>query len=328
MNIFVILPNYIGDALMATPAVRLIKKSKPQSRITALVSRRALPSVKDNPNIERFIVRENRPNVAERIRTLREIIRAFPDGSDSAVVFRDTFFNTLAVTAARARAVSKIEESSAPFKELCLGVVARAFSVVEPPTTTDYRMDFVIPDGDADAADSFLSSAGLGKFVAMCPGSTRPAKTWTLEKSARFVRGVFERFGLNTVLLGGPPDAADCGRIAEMSGEGHTVVSCGRLSLATSARLIKKSEFFVSPDTGPMHLAAAVGAPSLGIFGSTDPLRYGPYPDNFKILWRKTDCGPCYKNECGLSDTSLRNRCMEQYTVDEALAAVGGLLGR
>lgn len=313
---------------MATPAVRLIKKSKPQSCITALVSRRALPSVKDNPNIERFIVRENRPDIAERIRILREIIRAFPDGSDSAVAFRDTFFNSLAVTAARARAVSKIEESSAPFKEICLDAAMRAFSIVEPLTATDYRMDFAIPQADADAADGFLSSAGLAKFAAMCPGSTRPAKTWPLEKSARFVREVFERFGLKTVLVGGADDDADCGRIAEMSGEGHAVVSCGRLSLAASARLIKKSEFFVSPDTGPMHLAAAVGAPSLVIFGSTEPIRYGPYPDNFKILWRKTDCGPCYKNECGFSDPSRRNRCMEQYTVDEVLDAAGELLGR
>jgi len=82
-------------------------------------------------------------------------------------------------------------------------------------------------------------------------------------------------------------------------------------SLKQSLALLKKSHLFIGTDTGPLHMAAALGIPTVAIMGPSDPLRNGPYGEGHEIICRKLPCSNCYKRTCE------SNECMRMITVDE-----------
>jgi len=100
------------------------------------------------------------------------------------------------------------------------------------------------------------------------------------------------------------------------------VSTAGDLSIADSAALLARCNCLVSADTGPLHLAAAVQTPVIGLFGSTDPRRTGPIGKRHQVIRRGLSCVPCEKKHCPLGTRS----CMADITVDEVFKAVDGLL--
>lgn len=95
-------------------------------------------------------------------------------------------------------------------------------------------------------------------------------------------------------------------------------------SLQELAALIKKSDVLVTNDSGPMHIAAAVGTPVVALFGPTEPARTGPYTENCIVIKKEMDCSPCFRSRC----TKKSFECMEFITVDEVFEAVKKLLGK
>ena len=104
------------------------------------------------------------------------------------------------------------------------------------------------------------------------------------------------------------------------------VVAAGALLFREAAALIDRARLLVSGDTGPMHVAAALGTPQVALFGATSPAWYGPRTDRAISLLHSVPCGPCDKKECSQTGENFL-RCLKLITVDEALAAAGRLLG-
>jgi ADP-heptose:LPS heptosyltransferase len=115
------------------------------------------------------------------------------------------------------------------------------------------------------------------------PGATMLDKRWPAERYIQLARTLAER-GLRPVLTGGPSDVDLCFQIANDIIDLKPVVLAGRLDIMSSAAVIERAGLYVGADTGMSHLAAAVGAPSIVIFGPTNPLRYAPRGDRVKIL--------------------------------------------
>ena len=101
-------------------------------------------------------------------------------------------------------------------------------------------------------------------------------------------------------------------RIHEESGKIHPVVGPD-LDLGQLASVMAEMDLMVTNDSGPMHLAAAVGVPCLSLFGPTDPRRTSPVGDAHRVLYTDRWCSPCFRRRCPL----LRHRCMRDITVDE-----------
>jgi heptosyltransferase-2 len=89
------------------------------------------------------------------------------------------------------------------------------------------------------------------------------------------------------------------------------------------AAILKRCDSMITNDTGPMHIAAAVGIPVIALFGSTDPLTTSPLGPHIRLIRKHTDCSPCLKRICPYD-----HRCMEAITVDEVAAAVHEQLAR
>lgn len=131
-------------------------------------------------------------------------------------------------------------------------------------------------------ADAFLS--GLPRpFAVLHPGAAREEKAWGEERFARLARGLAERAGLHAVVSWGPGDEE---RVARMRALVPAASVPPLLDFAGLARLARASAIFCAGDTGPLHLADAVGARTLALFGPTDPARNGPYRDRRGVVTR------------------------------------------
>ncbi len=170
---------------------------------------------------------------------------------------------------------------------------------------------------DAEARRATMARLGLegGRPVAACmPGAEHgTAKRWPyFAELARRLRVE----GFDVWLLGGPRDAAEGEAI--VAGSGNTAVNlCGRTTLPEAADLLGGVDVAISNDSGLLHVAAATGAPIVGLYGSSTPAYTPPLSDRREILYLALECSPCFARECPLGHF----RCLRDMTVDAVLDA-------
>ena len=136
-----------------------------------------------------------------------------------------------------------------------------------------------------------LEQQGLGSadpFIAIHPWTSNPRKQWPLDRFERLIQLIVERLQTRVVLIGGKEEAGHLQRVAPPSGRVADLV--GRCSLTQLAALLQRARLLVSNDSGPVHLAAAVGTPTVVLFGSehpgTGPTRWGPWGQGHSVIWK------------------------------------------
>ena len=174
--------------------------------------------------------------------------------------------------------------------------------------------DFNVAENDRQMIDSLLSKNQLKDFVVINPGGGWPTKRWSPERYGILAKKIQEELGLPVVVTTGPGEdsfyraiAAQCGKPAPL----HFPVSFLQL-----IPLLQKTRLLIGGDTGPFHLACALGTATVGIFGPTSPIRNGPWRDGDEVVIHTLPCSFCYGRKC---DTN--NECMD-ITVDEVFLAV------
>jgi lipopolysaccharide heptosyltransferase I len=145
---------------------------------------------------------------------------------------------------------------------------------------------------------SFESSvqAGLSlpeDYAVIAPGARWGTKRWPPEKFGRLA----SLLPLNTVVVGSKGDIDYAKKVLDLS-KGKAVSLAGKTTLKALIEVIKGARFFVSNDSGPMHIAAALGIPVFAIFGPTDPERTGPYGKGHTVIRQDISCAPCFKRTC------------------------------
>jgi lipopolysaccharide heptosyltransferase I len=122
----------------------------------------------------------------------------------------------------------------------------------------------------------------------LSPCSRHAAKNWPVERFAAVGQTLHKRTGARFYLSGAPEDSAACQRLEELLPPGSVRNLCGKTALTQLGGLVQAMDLVITVDSGPMHLAAAVGTPTLAIFGPTDPLRVGPYGPQHRVLRNAT----------------------------------------
>lgn len=158
--------------------------------------------------------------------------------------------------------------------------------------------------------------------VAIAPSSRWASKDWPLERFAETARCLRESEGATIHLVGGPEDSAACNAIEESLGGEGVRNWAGRLSLVGSGGLLAEMDLLICNDSGPMHMAAALGTPTLALFGPTNPMRTGPYGDGHRVLQASASCVPCYSNACAAGRTT----CLEEIAIDDVQEAATEML--
>jgi lipopolysaccharide heptosyltransferase II len=173
------------------------------------------------------------------------------------------------------------------------------------------------PDDVAHASAAIARAwPGERPLAALHAGATWVHRMWPAGRFAELAKRL-EAEGFATVLVGGPDDRAVSMEVARAAGLRETRVLAGDLDLAGTAAVFARAGIVVANDGGPMHLAAAMGAPVLGIYGPTDPGLFGPIGATSATIYRKRDCSPCPQRHCIWG----RARCLEPIEIEEVAQA-------
>ena len=203
-------------------------------------------------------------------------------------------------------------------------VVDKNLSLFEPLGISEYIYDFKIPISTQDLrfAKDFFASRKLvperDKIIILNPGAGWPTKRWPAEKFLRLADKLTEHINAKVIMSWGPQEKELIENIK--SNENNRIAIMPQSTIKQLGAIIKSCDLFVGSDTGPTHLAAALEIPVVGLYGSSDPERNGPYGTKNIIIQKDIPCASCWKRECDTID------CMKNISVDEVFEACVKLL--
>ena len=337
MRILIVKLSAIGDVVHSLPVLSGLRRMYPESEIHWLVEEGAAGLLENHPQLDRVLV-SRRKNWLKRLkkgepgafREMTAFIREFRSREYDLVIdlqnlAKSSFWVLLARSGRKLGFWGTAEYAYVPLTEkigpedFSLHAVDRYLTFIKYLGGTVEDPEFVVPVAERHFAhaDRLLEEAGLaGKPVAAVHTfALWPTKLWTVEGFRGLVKRMQDELGLGVIFTG---SGADRSYVDDVSSTVHPVPAnlCGRSNLLELAALFKRCAVAVTTDTGPMHLAAAVGTPVVGLFGPTDPARTGPYGRKHTALRAGLDCSPCFRKHC--PDI----RCMKEITVDSVLDAV------
>ncbi|MBI2177550.1 MAG: lipopolysaccharide heptosyltransferase II [Candidatus Tectomicrobia bacterium] len=178
---------------------------------------------------------------------------------------------------------------------------------------------------DARAAERLLAEAcgaDSRPVVGLHPGAFfGESKTWPPEEFASLARRLAREAGARVVVLGGAGEREMAGRVCREAG-GAAVSLAGRDDLKMLPALLERVGVLVAGDTGPLHVAALVGTPTVALFGPTDPRRTAPRSRHHRLIRQELECSPCFERTCPLG----HHRCMREIGAERVAAEVMSLL--
>jgi len=174
-----------------------------------------------------------------------------------------------------------------------------------------------VSESDRQAIDQVLESDGIENkpLIAINPMAKWPTKLWSSERFAVLADRIRDKLGCEIVFTGSHRDRPVIRRIAQMMTRSPLDLS-GRTSLRELAYLYTRCRLLVTTDTGPMHMAAAMGCSVVALFGPTAPWRTGPYGDGHKVVRADAECSPCFKRRC------RHMTCMKEIGVEQVFEGV------
>ena len=328
MNILVVRAGALGDTLMATPVVRALGERYPDASIDVLCSNAAKALLEFHPRVDRLFSLKwrNLPYaISLEKRRLRKQLRA-RDYDMAVLLERAPRYREL-LDKAGIREIRSFRESPFDPKMHAIENNLRAAGV---PGSTD--MELVVSDNDERKAQAFLDGLGrplVGLHVGYGPrGKKRDQsvrlKGWALENFIELGEKLVAD-GASIVLTGSADDRPDVDKLAARVPARDLA---GQTSVRELAAIIQRLDLFVSVDSGPAHMAAAVGTPLVVLWGPAilEQVRPMSSTSPVRVLRHVVPCAPCY--ETPLMKTCQQNICMEGITPERVLSDARALLGR
>jgi len=332
-SILVLRLYFIGDVLLSTPVLEALKNAFPNATTSVMVKSRAAAVLLGNPHVDETLVYDGVPNyhsarwVLGLARELRR--RRFSLAVDLTGDLRSSWMLLAGDPAFRvgfnhARMEFLLDRR---IEYLSTGhVVDHLLTAVEPlgATATSRKPRLYLSDEERDAARSLLSSAGVDEAegtVVLSPGANWEHRRWSPARFGAVAAHARERLGLAPVVIGSKGDMGLAEEVVSASG-GAAVSLAGRTDLRELAAVAERASVFVGNDSGPMHVAAAVGTPVVALFGPNTPERFAPRVVPSVVLTKDFECSPCAQRSC----VRPEDDCMSAIGVDEVTGAMERLL--
>ena len=329
--------NWIGDAVMTTPAVRAIRHNFPNAHISMLAKPWVAPVFAYSPHVDEIIIYE----ANGRHRGIRGTVRLAKDlrayRFDAVILLQNAI--EAALIAFMAGIPNRIGFDT-DARRLLLTHPVRCTRSIKSIHQTGYYLKMIEGAGlvgggqhlelsigteDRQRAERTLSAHGITpdrRVVGLNPSATfGPAKQWFPERYAALGDRLNSSLDATILLFGGPSDRKLGQDISRMMAAPAIDLS-GRTSLGEAMALIDRCNAFVTNDSGLMHVAAALNTPLVAVFGSTNSTTTSPYSETSRIVRVPIECSPCMQPVCPLGHMN----CMRQVSVDMVADAVKDLL--
>jgi len=356
-RILIIRTDRIGDLLLSTPAIKAVREAYPDAHIAVMVRPYVEDIVDGNPYIDEVILCDKysyKGLLREDIRILKRLIEFFVNlipvitlswrlhrkRFDLAIILHPTDRSNLIPFLAGipervgydkklgflltkrfkdTKHLGEKHEIDYNFDVLrAVGIIAKDRTLYMPIKAEYERV-----------IDRFMALNDIGNkdvIVAVHPGASCPSKRWPAYRFGRVADELMDKYNVKIVIIGGPSDVKTV-REVETGMLLSPIILSEAHSLGEVAALLKKCKLLISNDSGPVHIAVAVGTPVVSIFGRLDPglspQRWGPVGPNDIVIHKDVGCERCLAHNCKLSF-----KCLDAITIEEVLSAAEHLLAK
>ncbi len=305
--------NWLGDSVISIPAVRAIKRGRPDAHITVLAPAKIAAIWRLVPEVD-VVLSLGEKSLWSAARLLKR-----EPAFDVGIVFPNSL--RVALELWLAGIPRRVGYAGHRRRWLLNQIVRPVERKGPPPHQAEHYLDLARSLGvDAEVGEIALATLGsatsAGQRIGLCPGAEYgPAKRWLAERFAEVAAAV----GGEWVLFGTAKDEEVGRQIAAALGHGCLNL-IGKTTLEQLIEELRMCRLLLTNDTGTMHLATLLGVPVVAVFGSTEPSLTGPLGKGNRVVRHQVECSPCFLRECPLDF-----RCMKAIKADEVAAAVKAL---
>jgi len=336
-NILVIRYRFIGDTILTVPFLRNLRRAEPTAFISWMVAPGSSDVVKGIPYVDEMIIwdpvtihadsrgshrtlfaklefiRNLRRRRFDKVyvlkRSLSSAVIAWLSGASERIGF-DTESRGCLLT-------RKVAYRHDQHEVLNFLDVLKADGI---EVKDDFLEVWTTPE-EEKSSTCILTDAGVvlgDHLIAIHPFSALPQRGWPLENFAELTVRLARETSYRLLILGGPADVSTFEKVRQLFGD-VVVDIVGKCNIRETIALLRKCKLFIGNDSGIMHLAAASGIPLLALFGPQSPIKFGPWSDRAKVLYKGLECSPCrqkFFSECAPSPR-MKPACMEAISVEE-----------
>ncbi len=321
MKILLRLPNWIGDAVMATPAINTLCKNFLNAEITLVGSSAVLPLFENDPRFSKFVADSSKKSKL-RILGLRKMAKELGK-FDLAVTFRNSIACTLMVywtgstqtVGASNWLRNRIFTNSIDVDkklhqaQIYHRIVTQFLGISEETPSTHLVVQ---------QPEKYIRPT-----LGIAPGASYgDAKRWLPERFAEVAIKISKQYDYDIVVLGSPAEKEVANQIEEIfqqQGIKNYQNCVGKTTIPELLKKIAGVSLFITNDSGPMHIAGAMNIPTVAVFGPTIPHQTHPWGNTkLEIVIKPIPCAPCMKRTCPYK----HHNCMKQITTEEVFAAI------
>lgn len=323
-KILIVNVNWLGDVLFSTPFIRAVRKKYPDAYISCMIVPRCREILEGNPYLDELIIYDEEGKHASLLGKLQFISLL------RSKKFDEVYFLHRSLTRTMLTALAKIPKRCGYVtKKRKLFLTHR----IEPPKEqlhrTEYFLylaeklgfptdrsgyDFYIPSNEENYIENLLKELNIGEspFIILNPGANWSLKRWPTENFGLLGDILSKKLKMKIVITGAEKDLELAKEVSKFMSE-KPIIFAGKTNLKQLGALLKRAKLIITNDTGPLHIALAVGTKVLALFGPTSTKITGPYgPGDYRIVQKDVGCIiPCYHLRC------KDNRCMKAITPEE-----------
>lgn len=326
-RILIVKPSSLGDIIHSLPVLRALRKTCPDAYIGWVVKEVWREVLEDNPLIDHLIIlNKGASGIISAVRETR--ILRFDTVIDLQGLFRSGIITYLSGARTRtgfsnAREFARLfYNNKVTVPAVKMHAVDRYFLTVHNNTPASIHFPLYTNIEDAEWVKLFLQENNLfDKYplIAINPSARWIKKRWPAASFSALINKLIKELNAGIIIVGSKDDVPIAEEISSMVHE-RIAIAAGQTSIKTLAALLGKINLLITNDSGPMHIAAAMGTPVVALFGPTDPELTGPYGRGHVVLRKNLECSPCMRKPCSQGKTV----CMDTISVEDVAAAVLG----
>jgi 3-deoxy-D-manno-octulosonic-acid transferase/heptosyltransferase-1 len=336
VNILIVKLSAIGDVVHTLPSLSALRKLYPAAHITWVIEEAASDLIEDHPYLDRVIVSHRKRwirdlkkgHIGKTIKNIRTFIKEVRERPyDLVIDFHGLLKSAVIVLLSSGRrklGYNSLQEMSGLFLNEKIHEDMEKHAVLRYLDFPRYlgaeigEPEFLIPirQENREKVEELLKTNHIDikdAFVVVNPIAFWETKLWEEEKFARLCDLIAEKLKVRLIFTGS--DSGEIRRLQSLM-TFPSVNLGGKTALRDLAYLCRLAALLVTTDSGPMHLAAAMGTPVIALFGPTDPSRTGPFGQGHTVIQKGLPCSPCFLKKC------VTRKCMHEITVEDVFQEV------
>ncbi|MCX5695664.1 MAG: lipopolysaccharide heptosyltransferase II [Candidatus Omnitrophica bacterium] len=333
-KLLIIKLSSLGDVILSTPSLRAIRERFPHHKISFLVGEESKDVLLRCPYIDELLVVDLK-NKDKGLRGLLGVARVLRKKNFDLVIDMQNNRSSHLLSFL-SLSVQRYGYANKKFSFLLNHRIKDEKPAIDPVThqfrmlkmlgidLRDNRLEMWPSKDDEEYIENLLSGEWLSadqKIIGININASKKwlTKCWPTVRIARLCDELGVR-NIRVVITGTEPDASSANALVLMVKNTKIINACGKTTVNQLSCLIRRCSLYISADSSPLHIAAAVNTPVIAFFGPTDPARHMPPAKDYLIIKRDLPCSPCYKPKC------RHKKCMDLITVEEVLEAIDKLL--